>query len=762
MQTSQDIRTILKTRFGYDDFRPLQAEVIRAALGGQDCFALMPTGAGKSICYQLPALAMDGLTIVVSPLIALMKDQVDALKSNGVSAAFLNSAQSWDEQNAVRKSAFEKRLDLLYVAPERIPQAAFRHFLDAVDVSLIAVDEAHCISEWGHEFRPEYRNLKTLRALKPAAPVMALTATATERAREDIVRQLELREPRVFVASFDRPNLRYSVLPDRNRNEFLDKWLSDHPNESAIIYRGSRAGADETAERLADVGVSALPYHAGLDERTRTRNQERFVRDEARVIAATVAFGMGIDKPNVRLVMHYETPSSVERYYQESGRAGRDGLEADCVMFHGPRERDRAAYFIERMEDGALRAAAERNLDAITAYCQTASCRREALLAHFGERYAADGCGNCDNCLADTFDATIIAQKILSAVIRTGGRYGATYIAQVLRGSDSAQIRQRGHETLSVFGIVDDFSEAAIKELAASMSARGMLAVGSDYPTLSATAKGREFLLPARERLAARPDKIRAKGPRRVRVRRPGGGLRRRAVREAARAAFAPGVRARRPALRDIRRPPAARNVPQLPAKPLKPAGDKRSRTAQARRLRRGVSGNHIGLRARKRRHSGQDAERRFAVRRRPARDRTAPPLDAEIRQDAPPSRLGAACQRNRRAAEPARNHRRRPRRKPDSVRFIARPVAIPAGARASRPNHRRHRNGGRRAPQAHLPASKRGVRLRRNPLRPRILPRAKPRRRGRAVLRKPRKSKIPSPTSPSQNQARISTASPP
>ena len=494
MQTSQDIRTILKTRFGYDDFRPLQAEVIRAALGGQDCFALMPTGAGKSICYQLPALAMDGLTIVVSPLIALMKDQVDALKSNGVSAAFLNSAQSWDEQNAVRKSAFEKRLDLLYVAPERIPQAAFRHFLDAVDVSLIAVDEAHCISEWGHEFRPEYRNLKTLRALKPAAPVMALTATATERAREDIVRQLELREPRVFVASFDRPNLRYSVLPDRNRNEFLDKWLSDHPNESAIIYRGSRAGADETAERLADVGVSALPYHAGLDERTRTRNQERFVRDEARVIAATVAFGMGIDKPNVRLVMHYETPSSVERYYQESGRAGRDGLEADCVMFHGPRERDRAAYFIERMEDGALRAAAERNLDAITAYCQTASCRREALLAHFGERYADDGCANCDNCLADTFDATIIAQKILSAVIRTGGRYGATYIAQVLRGSDSAQIRQRGHETLSVFGIVDDFSEAAIKELAASMSARGMLAVGSDYPTLSATAKGREFL----------------------------------------------------------------------------------------------------------------------------------------------------------------------------------------------------------------------------------------------------------------------------
>ncbi len=491
---SQDAKLILKDRFGYDEFRPLQAEIIQAALEGRDCFALMPTGAGKSLCYQLPAIAMDGLAIVVSPLIALMKDQVDALRSNGVSAAFINSAQTWDEQNAVRKAAFEKRLDLLYVAPERIPQAAFRSFLEAIDVSLIAVDEAHCISEWGHEFRPEYRNLKALRALKPGAPVMALTATATERAREDIKAQLELREPRVFIAGFDRPNLRYYVHPDKNRNEFLEGWLRAHPNESAIVYRGSRAGTEETAERLVEMGVSALPYHAGLDEKTRTRNQEMFVRDEARVIAATVAFGMGIDKPNVRLVMHYETPSSVERYYQESGRAGRDGLEADCVMFHGPRERERAIYFVERENDPVLRRAAERNLDAIIAYCQTASCRRAAILAHFGETYAADSCGNCDNCLADTFDATVIAQKILSAVIRTGERYGATYVAKVLRGDDSAQIRQRGHEGLSVFGIVNDFSEAAIKELAASLASRGLLATGSDLPTLSATAKGREFL----------------------------------------------------------------------------------------------------------------------------------------------------------------------------------------------------------------------------------------------------------------------------
>lgn len=493
---NQDIKTILKDRFGYGEFRPLQEEIVQTALDGRDCLALMPTGAGKSLCYQIPAIAMDGAAIVVSPLIALMKDQVDALKSAGVAAAFLNSAQSRDEQNAVRKAAFENNLDLLYVAPERIPSPAFRAFLDAVSVSLIAVDEAHCISEWGHEFRPEYRNLKALRAMKPAAPVMALTATATERAREDIASQLELREPRVFIGGFDRPNLRYSVLPNINRNDFLDKWIRAHPNESAIVYRSSRAGTEETAERLAEMGVRAVPYHAGLDEKTRTRNQEKFVRDEAQVIAATVAFGMGIDKPDARLVMHYESPPSVERYYQESGRAGRDGLEAECVLFYGQRDRERAAYFIERMEGGVQREAAERSLEAMVAYCETPSCRRAALLAHFGETYdaAEGGCENCDNCLAETFDATVIAQKILSAVIRTGERYGATYVAQVLRGDGAALIRQRGHEALSVFGIVDDFSETAVRELAASLRARGLLAARSDMPTLFVTPKGREFL----------------------------------------------------------------------------------------------------------------------------------------------------------------------------------------------------------------------------------------------------------------------------
>ena len=494
---NQDIKTILKDRFGYDEFRPLQEEIVQTALGGRDCLALMPTGAGKSLCYQLPALAMNGAAIVVSPLIALMKDQVDALKSAGVAAAFLNSAQSRDEQNAVRKAAFENRLDLLYVAPERVPLPAFRAFLESVTVSLIAVDEAHCISEWGHEFRPEYRNLRALRTMKPDVPVMALTATATERVREDIASQLALREPRVFIGGFDRPNLRYSVLPSGSRNDFLDEWLGAHPNESAIVYRGSRAGTEETAERLAEMGVRAAPYHAGLDEKTRTRNQEMFVRDEAHVIAATVAFGMGIDKPNVRLVAHCESPPSVERYYQESGRAGRDGLEAECVLFHGARDRERNAYFIERMEDGVQRAAAERSLAAMVAYCETASCRRAALLAHFGETYGATdggGCGNCDNCLAETFDATVIAQKILSAAIRTGERYGATYVAKVLRGDGAAQIRQRGHEGLSVFGIASDFSETALKELAASLTARGMLAAGADLPTLSVTAKGREFL----------------------------------------------------------------------------------------------------------------------------------------------------------------------------------------------------------------------------------------------------------------------------
>ncbi len=487
-------QVLLKRYFGFDEFRPLQEDVIDEVMGGRDAVVLMPTGGGKSLCYQLPALALPGVTLVVSPLIALMKDQVDALKRNGVPADFLNSTQPRDEQIRIQKSAFHGETKLLYVAPERIVQPGFQQFLNAIDISLIAVDEAHCISEWGHEFRPDYRNLRVLRHLSQDSPFIALTATATEQVREDIETQLGLRDPARFVASFDRPNLRYSVLPNSDRYDVLVGWLRDNPDSSAIVYRSSRLGTESMVADLTEDGISALPYHAGLDDDVRARNQERFVRDEARVIVATVAFGMGIDKPDVRMVMHYETPRSVERYYQESGRAGRDGLEAECILFYGHRERERERYLIDQIADETQRMVAEQQLSAVVSYCQQTLCRRAVLLRHFGESPNQANCASCDNCLSDTFDATVISQKILSAVIRTGERFGSTYIAQVLRGASIKRVEELGHDSLSVFGIVDDYSVPALRELMTMLVSRGLLDLGGEYPTLSVTPEGREFL----------------------------------------------------------------------------------------------------------------------------------------------------------------------------------------------------------------------------------------------------------------------------
>ena len=389
---------------------------------------------------------------------------------------------------------FQGETKLLYVAPERIVQPGFQQFLNAIDISLIAVDEAHCISEWGHEFRPDYRNLRVLRSVSEDTPFIALTATATERVREDIEVQLELRDPARFVASFDRPNLRYSVLPNSDRYDALVGWLRDNPDSSAIVYRSSRSGTESMVADLSEDGISALPYHAGLDDDVRASNQERFVRDEARVIVATVAFGMGIDKPDVRMVMHYETPRSIERYYQESGRAGRDGLDAECILFYGHRERERERYLIDRIADETQRMVAERQLNAVVSYCQQTSCRRAALLRHFGESPKQENCANCDTCLSDTFDATIISQKILSAVVRTGERFGSTYVAQVLRGSSIKRVEEMGHDRLSVFGIVDDYSVPALREVMTMLVNRGLLDLGGEYPTLSVTPKGRDFL----------------------------------------------------------------------------------------------------------------------------------------------------------------------------------------------------------------------------------------------------------------------------
>ncbi len=508
MAHAPSIHELLKTHFGYDDFLPLQEQIIASVLEGHDSLVLMPTGGGKSLCYQLPSLRLDGLTLVVSPLIALMKDQVDALKANGLAADFINSTLPYSEVRRVQADALAGRLRILYVAPERLALDGFQAFLNRLDVSLIAVDEAHCISEWGHDFRPDYRNLKALRRRLPDAPVIALTATATQRVREDIVAQLALRDGRVFVSSFNRPNLTYHVRPKRRTYEALLDILEERRGQAAIIYRFSRKDTENLARRLSDDGINALPYHAGLDGPVRRATQERFVRDEVSVIVATIAFGMGIDKPDVRLIVHYDMPKSVEGYYQETGRAGRDGLPSDCVFYYSQADRIKHEFFIKQLEDPTERENARRKLADVVDLCELRTCRRRFLLRYFGEEWPAEECGGCDVCLesgtdgaagdagdAPMFDATEIAQKVLSAVARTGERFGAGYVSQVLRGSRARRVLDLGHDQLSVYGIVHDFTDSDIQEIAGHLTERGLLErQAGEYPVLAITDAGWRFL----------------------------------------------------------------------------------------------------------------------------------------------------------------------------------------------------------------------------------------------------------------------------
>ena len=498
MNTAVEPISVLKDKFGYDSFWHPQEEIIRDVLGNRDVLAVMPTGGGKSLCYQLPSLIFEGVTLVVSPLIALMKDQVDALNANGIPSRFINSSlpyrETWRVQGEVHKGAVK----LLYVAPERLAIPGFRRFLEGIRVSLIAIDEAHCISEWGHEFRPDYRNLLELRRGFPSTPVIALTATATERVREDIIGQLGIGEDRMYVSSFNRSNLSYSVRPrDDNAFDELLGLLESHKEESAIIYCFSRKDTEDLAGRLRGQGVSALPYHAGLGAETRRETQDKFIQDRTPVIVATIAFGMGIDKPDVRLVVHYSLPKSIEAYYQETGRAGRDGLPSDCVAFFSLGDRSKQEYFISRMEDEAERRNAREKLDKMVEYTQSPTCRRRFLLGYFGEQYGEDNCGACDVCLEPekAFDATEVVQKILSAVVRTGEMYGVTHVVRVLVGSRNKKILAAGHERLSVYGIVRDFSRKQLKELVGQLQAKGFLVRNKgDYPTLSLSDTGWEFL----------------------------------------------------------------------------------------------------------------------------------------------------------------------------------------------------------------------------------------------------------------------------
>ena len=497
MDNDANLLALLKSRFGYESFLPLQSEIIGNVLARRDSLALMPTGGGKSLCYQLPALVFGGVTLVVSPLIALMKDQVDALNANGIAARFINSSLPAGEVGRVQAQVLRGQIKLLYVAPERLALPGFRRFLHGLDLSLIAIDEAHCISEWGHEFRPDYRNLRQLRDDFPATPAIALTATATQRVRDDIIAQLGLQQGRVFLSSFDRCNLSYWVWPRDGARERLLPLLERHRSQSAIIYCFSRQETETLAADLNARGLPARAYHAGLDSDTRRRTQEDFVRDRVPIIVATIAFGMGIDKPDVRLVVHHNLPKSLEGYYQETGRAGRDGLPSQCVLIYSYADKARQDHFINQIEDAQEQRNAREKLARMVEFAQLTSCRRRFMLEYLGERRAEESCGGCDVCLEprEEFDATEIAQKVLSAVIRTGERFGANHVIQVLSGSREKRILEMGHERLSVHGIARDYGRPQLREIIGLLQERGLLVRSEgEYPTLAVAPEGRELL----------------------------------------------------------------------------------------------------------------------------------------------------------------------------------------------------------------------------------------------------------------------------
>ncbi len=453
-------KQVLQETFGYQQFRPGQATIIDAVLEGRDCLVVMPTGGGKSLCYQIPALVKTGLTIVVSPLISLMKDQVDQLLANGVAAACLNSTQSRDEQQAVMAGCRTGQVRLLYIAPERLMMDNFIDTLGYWDLAMVAVDEAHCISQWGHDFRPEYAALGQLRARFPAVPFMALTATADDTTRRDIVRLLGLDDPLIEISSFDRPNIRYMLMEKFKPLDQLMRYVLEQRGKSGIIYCNSRAKVEDTAARLQSRGISAAAYHAGLEHEVRASVQEKFQRDDLQIVVATVAFGMGINKPNVRFVVHFDIPRNIESYYQETGRAGRDGLPAEAMLFYDPADMAWLRRCLEEKAPGPLQDIERHKLNAMGAFAEAQTCRRLVLLNYFGEGRQAP-CGNCDICLDPPrrYDGLVDAQKALSAIARVEQRFGMGYVVEVLRGANNQRIRELGHDKLKVYGIGRDQSQ---------------------------------------------------------------------------------------------------------------------------------------------------------------------------------------------------------------------------------------------------------------------------------------------------------------
>ncbi len=493
--------------FGYDAFRGEQEAIVEHVIAGGDAVVLMPTGGGKSLCYQIPSLVRPGTGIVVSPLIALMQDQVDALRALGVRAGFMNSTQDFDERRVVEAEYLAGELDLLYLAPERLRLDTTLDLLSRGKISLFAIDEAHCVSQWGHDFRPDYLSLSLLGERWPDVPRLALTATATDATHREITERLNMPAARHFVASFDRPNIQYRVVPKSDPKKQLLSFLrEEHPGDAGIVYCLSRNSVEKTAEFLSRNGVEAVPYHAGLDAGTRAAHQSRFLREEGLVVVATIAFGMGIDKPDVRFVAHLDLPKSVEGYYQETGRAGRDGLPSTAWMAYGLNDVIQQRKLIQSGEgDEAFRRRAQSHLDAMLALCETARCRRGQLLAYFGQDPDRAGCGNCDTCLTppETWDGTVAAQKVLSTVVRLkrerGQKFGAGQIIDILLGKRTAKVIQFDHDQLSVFGIGEELTEGEWRGVARQLLAQGLLAVEGEYGTLVLTETSGEVLRRERE-----------------------------------------------------------------------------------------------------------------------------------------------------------------------------------------------------------------------------------------------------------------------
>jgi ATP-dependent DNA helicase RecQ len=488
---------VLETVFGYSSFRDQQAAIVNHVAHGGDALVLMPTGGGKSLCYQIPALLRDGVGVVVSPLIALMQDQVDALDEVGVRAAFLNSTQSFDEAMRTERRVRNGDLDLVYVAPERLMTPRCLELLESSKIALFAIDEAHCVSQWGHDFRPEYIKLSVLHERFPSVPRIALTATADPQTRAEIAHRLQLNDAMQFVSSFDRPNIRYQIVEKANgRKQVLDFIKEEHPGEAGVVYCLSRKKVEETAEFLCTHGVNALPYHAGMDIATRTKNQAKFLREDAIVMVATIAFGMGIDKPDVRFVAHLDLPKSIEGYYQETGRAGRDGAPANAWMAYGLQDVVQQRRMIDESEaDENFKRVQTAKLDAMLGLCETSNCRRVRLLDYFGQ--PSTPCGNCDICINPpvSFDGSVQVQKLLSTIYRVDQRFGAGHVIDVLRGADSEKVKQWRHEKVSTFGIGSETSEAEWRAILRQVIALGLVVIDHDaYGSLKLTAEARPVL----------------------------------------------------------------------------------------------------------------------------------------------------------------------------------------------------------------------------------------------------------------------------